>query len=82
MKQQETLLKEVIKSRQEYITDGYSMSIGEIVSIYKEGEININPIFQRKFRWPDQLRSRLIESILIGVPIPSIFVYQNDKGIW
>ncbi|MFN5308816.1 MAG: DUF262 domain-containing protein [Candidatus Kapaibacterium sp.] len=82
MSQQETLITEVQKSRQEYNTDGYSMSIGEIVSNYKEGEININPIFQRKFRWTEQLRTRLIESILIGVPLPSIFVYQNERGIW
>jgi len=78
----EQLLSEVIKSRQEYVTDGYSMSIGEIVSNYKEGEIKINPDFQRKFRWPTRLRSRLIESILIGVPLPSIFVYQTEKGLW
>lgn len=82
MTKQQHLLQEVIKSRQEYVTDGYSMSIGELVSNYKEGEIDINPDFQRKFRWPDHLRSRLIESILIGVPLPSIFVYQNEKGIW
>lgn len=82
MIQADNLLSEVIRSRQEYITDGYSMSIGEIVSNYKEGEIIINPDFQRKFRWSEQLRSRLIESILIGVPLPSIFVYQNDSGKW
>lgn len=82
MSQQEELLKQVIISRQEYITDGYSMSIGELISNYKEGEIDINPDFQRKFRWTDNQRSRLIESILIGVPLPSIFVYQNEKGIW
>jgi hypothetical protein len=82
MNKQEELLQEVTKSRQEYVTDGYSMSIGEIVSNYKEGEIDINPDFQRKFRWTDHLKSRLIESILIGVPLPSVFVYQNEKGIW
>lgn len=82
MTQEDKLLSEVIKSRQEYVTDGYSMSIGEIVSNYKDGEIIINPDFQRKFRWSEQLRSRLVESILIGVPLPSIFVYQNDKGRW
>ncbi len=81
MTKQEKLLEEVIKSRQEYVTDGYSMSNGEIVSNYKEGAIDINPDFQRKFRWPEHLRSRLIESVLIGVPLPSVFVYQNDKGI-
>lgn len=78
----EKLIAEVATGRQEYITDGYSMSIGEIVSNYKEGEIDINPDFQRKFRWSVHQRSRLIESILIGVPLPSIFVYQNDKGVW
>ncbi|MBS1537691.1 MAG: DUF262 domain-containing protein [Bacteroidetes bacterium] len=82
MNQQDKLLNEVLKGRQEYITDGYSMSIGEIASNYKEGEIDINPDFQRKFRWSDHLQTKLIESILIGVPLPSIFVYQNDKGIW
>lgn len=82
MSQQDQLLQEVIKSRQEYVTDGYSMSIGEIVSNYKEGEIDINPDFQRKFRWSEHMRSRLIESVLIGVPLPSVFVYQTEKGIW
>ena len=82
MTQEEELLEEILKSRQEYITDGYSMSIGEMVSNYKEGEININPNFQRKFRWSLYQRSKLIESILIGVPLPSIFVYQNERGIW
>jgi hypothetical protein len=82
MNKQEQLLEEVFKSRQEYITDGYSMSIGELVSMYRDEELDINPDFQRKFRWTLQQRSRLIESILIGVPLPSVFVYQNSKGIW
>lgn len=82
MTPQEKLIEQVNASRQEYVTDGYSMSIGEIVSMYKEGELDINPDYQRRFRWSIQQRSRLIESILIGVPLPSIFVYQNEKGIW
>lgn len=34
------------------------------------------------FRWNDIQRSRLIESILLGIPLPSIFVAANDRGIW
>lgn len=79
---QNQLIEEVNKGRLEYVTDGYAMSIGELISNYKDEEIIINPDFQRKFRWTPYQRSRLIESILIGVPIPSIFVYQNDKGKW
>lgn len=82
MEEQPDLIGQVLKSRQEYITDGYSMSIGELVSMYRDNELIINPDFQRKFRWSLQTQSRLIESILIGVPLPSIFVFQNEKGQW
>ena len=58
------------------------MSIGELISMYKEEEIIINPDFQRAFRWSITQQTRLIESILIGVPIPSIFVFQNEDGKW
>lgn len=82
MTPQELLIEQVGSSKQEYVTDGYSMSIGEIISMYRDGELDVNPDYQRNFRWSINQRSRLIESILIGVPLPSIFVYQNDKGIW
>lgn len=82
MTQKEKLSEEINKAKKEYVTDGYSMSIGELVSMYKEDDLNINPDFQRKFRWSPLQQSRLIESILIGVPLPSIFVYQNELGKW
>lgn len=41
-------------------SDGYSMSIGEIVSLYKENELDIHPTFQRFFRWSLHQKSRLI----------------------
>ena len=82
MTRQELILSQINSSRQEYVTDGYSMSIGELVSMYKENELDINADYQRRFRWSINQRSRLIESILIGVPLPSIFVFQNEKGLW
>ncbi len=63
-------------------TTEYKMSIGEIINLYKEKEIAIDPEFQRLFRWNINQKSRLIESILIGIPLPSIFVQQRDDGVW
>ena len=63
-------------------SDGYPMSIGELASMYKEGEIDIHPDFQRLYRWNDEQKTKLIESILLGIPIPSIFVAQRDDGVW
>ncbi len=50
--------------------------------MYRDGELIINPVFQRLFRWDTSQKSRLIESILIGIPLPSIFVYETDSGKW
>ena len=47
-------------------SDGYSMSIGEIVNLYRDGELDIHPEFQRFYRWSAEQKSRLIESILLG----------------
>ena len=69
-------------AKKEFITDGYSMSIGELISMYRDEEIIIDPDFQRAFRWTITQQTRFIESILIGVPIPSIFVFQNADGKW
>ena len=63
-------------------TDAYQMSIGEIVSMYESGEIIIDPEFQRLFRWDIGQKSKLIESLLLGIPLPSIFVFEKDDGSW
>ena len=63
-------------------TTEMKMSIGEIISMYKENEIIIRPEFQRLFRWNTEQKSRFIESILIGIPIPTLFVQQIDDGRW
>lgn len=77
-----SLQEEIEKKSKEIKTDGYPMSIGELASIYQEGELDIHPEFQRFFRWDESQKSKLIESILLGIPIPPIFVSQNIKGIW
>ena len=40
--------------------------------------INLNPIYQRRHRWDNKKRSQLIESLLLNIPIPPIFLFEND----
>lgn len=76
-------LKEEISAKRSSIhTDDYSMSIGELINIYRDRELDIHPEFQQFFRWSDEQKSRLIESLLLGIPIPSIFVAQQENGVW
>lgn len=72
----------VDKKRREISSDNISMSIGEMLNLYKDGELDIHPEFQRIFRWQPEQKSRLIESLLLGIPLPPIYVATNKKGIW
>lgn len=76
------LEKQIQEKRNEIHTDAYPMSIGEIINLYKDGDLDIHPEFQRIFRWSDTQKSRLIESILLGIPLPSFFVAQKEDGVW
>ncbi|BAY29180.1 hypothetical protein NIES2107_10210 [Nostoc carneum NIES-2107] len=76
------LQEEIDKMRQEIRADDYSMSIGEWISLYENAEIDIHPEFQRFFRWTNSQKTSLIESILLGIPIPPIFVSQREDGVW
>ena len=77
-----SLEQEIDSRRSEIRSDGYPMSIGELINLYKDDELDIHPEFQRFYRWSDEQKSRLIESILLGIPIPSIFVSQREDGVW
>lgn len=76
------LQEEIDKKRTEIRTDDYSMSIGEWISLYKDDELDIHPEFQRFFRWSEIQKTKLIESILLGIPIPPIYVSQTGDGKW
>ncbi|PZV05617.1 MAG: hypothetical protein DCF32_10995 [Leptolyngbya sp.] len=76
------LEQEVEENRKSIRTDGYPMSIGELTAMYKENELRLRPDFQRYFRWSPEQKSRLLESLLLGIPIPSIFVHQRLDGVW
>jgi uncharacterized protein with ParB-like and HNH nuclease domain len=76
------LEQEIVAKKNEISTDGYPMSIGEIANLYRDREIDIHPEFQRFFRWSILQKTKLIESILLGIPIPSVFVSQREDGVW
>lgn len=58
---------------------GADISLREIVTSYQEGDF-VKPELQRKFVWDKKEASRFIESILLGLPVPSIFLAQVSKG--
>jgi len=45
-----------------------------------ESEIFKIPVFQRNYVWDLTRASKLIESIIIGIPVPQIFLYERSKN--
>lgn len=60
----------------------YDLSIKELISMVNEGIIDVSPDYQRKFRWDDERQSLLVESIFLGIPVPSLFMATNSDSSW
>lgn len=62
--------------------DSFDISVKELVSMSEDAIIDIAPEYQRQFRWPLENQSKLIESVLLGIPVPSLFMAANKDGSW
>ena len=45
----------------------------------KKGNIDLHPGFQRRVAWDDTRKSRLLESIIVGMPVPNIVLAENKN---
>lgn len=72
----------IAKKRNSLKTDRLDMSFGELMNMYEDGDLFITPEYQRVFRWTNFQQTRFIESVLLGIPIPPIFVAEDTNGKW
>jgi hypothetical protein len=57
--------------------DSYDITVDELIRRLGGRRIEIAPAYQRQFRWDDERQSRLIESLLLGIPVPPLFMATN-----
>ncbi len=76
------LQTEIETVRKEIKTDNFSMAIRELVQVYRDGDLELSPAYQRLFRWTDDTKTKFIESILMGIPTPPIFIAQKKGSKW
>jgi hypothetical protein len=76
------LEKALTDARNTLSADRMDMSFGELMNMYDDSELIIDPDFQRYFRWDLYQRTRFIESVLCGIPIPSLFMAEDQNGRW
>lgn len=63
-------------------TKSLDVSFNELYDMYVNEELKIAPDYQRLFRWEEEKQSRFVESLILEMPVPPIFVIETDDGIY
>ncbi|MGH3693302.1 MAG: DUF262 domain-containing protein [Pseudonocardiaceae bacterium] len=58
-----------------------SFSIRNVIDLIDDSSLELAPDFQRRFVWKGQQKSRLIESILLQIPLPAFYFAEDSKGV-
>jgi hypothetical protein len=74
------LLLAVQKQVKQIQTTSLDLSFNELLDMYNTEELIIHPEYQRAFRWSEGKESRFIESLVLGMPIPPLFVIELEDG--
>lgn len=78
-----SLLDQVAQHRKNIKHEPLTFSVSELVNMHREGEIVIQPDFQRLFRWTREQQSSFIESLILEIPIPPLFFFERpEDGKW
>jgi hypothetical protein len=74
------LLKTIEEQKKRLVTTSLDLSFNELVDMIETKELNIQPDFQRLFQWSPATQSRFIESLLLEMPIPPIYVIESEEN--
>src|SRR5690349_17589901 len=68
---------QLAEERRQVDFDTYDVTVDELLRRVSSGRIDIATEYQRQFRWDVTRQSRLIESVLLGIPVPPLFMATN-----
>jgi hypothetical protein len=62
------------------VVQSSDMALMNVASLANSGALDLSPRFQRRNRWDRQRQSRLIESFVINVPVPPVYLAEERRG--
>lgn len=73
---------QIDKERRLVSTDSYDLSVAQLLNMFEADEIVVPPEYQRQFIWDETRQSQLVESVILGIPVPSLFMATNTDASW
>jgi hypothetical protein len=68
------------KKQRELVVSVVDYNLNTLAELIQSKTIDLSPRYQRRFRWDDARQSKLIESFLMNVPVPPIFLNEDRYG--
>jgi hypothetical protein len=70
------------RKQRELVTSVLDYNLGALSELVIGKAVNLSPGYQRRFRWDPKRQSRLIESFLMNVPVPPVFLNEDSYGTY
>lgn len=77
-----TLIDSVDQKVSAVQTRQLDISFNELADMYESGELVIQPEYQRLFRWTEGTQSRFIETLILELPVPPIFLMETEENVY
>ncbi len=66
--------------KRRYNTTSANWGMDQLVGMVTRGDLNLNPSYQRGDVWSEEQRIKLIDSVMMGIGCPAIFIREVDPG--
>lgn len=74
------LISQVETQRHKVVVETYTPTWNELLDQYRNNDLQIDPVYQRAFRWTIEQQTRYIESLLLNIPTPPVFLAEMPDG--
>lgn len=71
-----------IQAQDRLVLQSSDLSLETIAAMVEKGSIDVAPVFQRRERWSLDQQSALVESFLLNVPVPPVYLSEDDFGTY
>ncbi len=76
----EEIVRKFLTSQNSLVIQSSDLSLESISKMVDDNAIDIQPKYQRRERWTKEKQSALIESFLLNIPVPPIYLAEDEYG--
>jgi uncharacterized protein with ParB-like and HNH nuclease domain len=55
-------------------------TVSSIIDKISRNKVNLKPSYQREFVWTVRTASKLVESLILNIPVPTMFFHEVEQG--